>query len=56
MLAEFRLKTDILQAYQPAKFMNTSLKDVQAGWNSLFKIQIQMSTHRKYFVEYAQIL
>lgn len=56
MLAEFRLKMYTLKTYQPAKVLKASLKEIQVGKNSLFKVQIQMSTHRKYVVVYTQIL
>lgn len=56
MLAELRLKMYTLQSYQSAKVLKASLKETQVGQNSLFKVQIQMSTHRKYVVVYTQIL
>lgn len=55
MLVEFRLSTNSLYILHPAKFVKAGLKEIHVGYNGLFKIQIKVSTQRKYFVAYTQI-
>lgn len=55
MLVEFRLETYSLYTLHPAKFAKAGFKEIHVGYNGLFKIQVKVSTQRKYFVAYTQI-